>query len=285
LFINQSAVSRWIQRLETSLNTRLFTRTNHGVELTDHGEFLYAELKPMYEKLSETLQAMRGMYDMTDNILRIGCMDSTEVLRALKHAVRDFEKMCPDILLKIELFSFKDLREQLVCGNLDCIVSYSLGFGEYWNIAEKRFKRLDTYIAVSSQSTLADSMAIPVEKLKNETLYLLYIAEMKDAEKRAIDICRKIGFVPREIKYMPSYFALEMAVKNGRGFSICGENMCDRFRSDIKLYHVKEPYQEQNVILAWRENSCSALVRKFIESIKETEKAGEKKGPGAGTEI
>ena len=269
LFINQSAVSRWIRRLEQSLNKKLFHRNNRGVELTEHGEFLYAELKPMYEKLSETLQNMRNMYDMKDNILRIGCLDSTEVINALKKAVKRFEHSYPDTLLKIELLNFNDLREALVCGKLDCIVTYSLGFGEYWNIATKPLKKLETYLGISAKNPLAAGSKIQVKELKNETLYLLSVAEMKDAEVRAIETCRRMGFIPKDIKYMPSFFAWEIAIKNGRGFSICGKNMSDRFSSDIKLYPIKNPYQDQYVILAWRQNGSTALVNDFIQSISE----------------
>ena len=270
LFINQSAVSRWIQRLETNLDTTLFIRTNRGVELTENGEFLYTELKPVYEKLSEVMLNMRKVYALKDNILRIGCLDSPEVYNALKVVVREYERIYPDTLIKIELFNFKDLRESLVCGKIDCIVSYLLGFGEYLNIQEKKIKRLDTYIGVSANSPLADSVDIPVSQLENKTLFLLYIAEMKDAETRAVETCKKIGFTPGEIVYMPSYFSLELAVKNGRGFSICGTNMCDRFGADIKLYHVVKPYHDQYVIAAWRENNCTLLTQNFLELIKET---------------
>jgi DNA-binding transcriptional LysR family regulator len=269
LFLNQSAVSRWIQRLETSLNTKLFNRNYRGVELTDHGEFLYRELKPMYEKLGQTLQNLRSMYDFKDNILRVGCVDSSEVIGALKWAVKDFEAEYPDIILKIELFEFADIREELLCGNLDCIVTYSLGMGQYWNVATRKFKKLDTYIAVSARSILAESASIPVEALRNEALYLLYIAEMKEPEIRALDTCRKVGFVPREIRYVPSLFALELALKNARGFSIGGVNLCDHFGADIRLYHVREPVQDQYVMLAWRENGCSALTHAFVDSIRE----------------
>jgi DNA-binding transcriptional LysR family regulator len=274
LFLNQSAVSRWIQRLETSLNTKLFNRTNRGVALTDHGEFLYTELKPLYEKLGTTLQTLRGMYDFRENILHIGCVNSSEVIGALKEAIRDFQKNYPDILLKIELFEFPAIREELLCGDLDCIVTYSLGIGEYWNVRTKKFKRLETYIAVSAKSKLADSAAIPVEGLKKRAVVSALYSRDEGRRKQAIEICRNIGFIPREIRYMPTYFALELAVKNGRGFNICGVNMLDHFGADIKLYHVKEPAQEQYVMLTWRESSCSDLARAFIASIKQIEVPG-----------
>ena len=141
--------------------------------------------------------------------------------------------------------------------------------GEYWNIVTRKFKRLDTYVGVGVHSALASGDVIPVEALCSETLYLLYIAEMKDPERRAIETCRRIGFVPKEIRYMPSYFALELAVKNGRGFSIGGINLRDHFGSDIKLYPVKEPDQDQFVMLSWRESNCSTLTREFVKTIRE----------------
>jgi DNA-binding transcriptional LysR family regulator len=269
LFINQSAVSRWISRLEKSLNMQLFNRTNRGVELTDNGEFLYEELKPLFEKLTGTLQSIREVYDMSDNILTIGCLNNSEVISALKDIVKQFEEQHSDIILKIVLFDFKDLREQIVCGALDIVITYSLGFGEYFNIRTKKIRKLDTYLAISSHSPLAENKEIPVEALGSETLYLLSLAEMKAPEQRAFKTCKRIGFTPKDIKYMPSYFSLEMAVKNNRGFAICGSNIIERFGSDIKLYPIPEPSKDQFVILALRKNGSSALAEQFASAIPE----------------
>jgi DNA-binding transcriptional LysR family regulator len=269
LFLNQAAVSRWISRLEKSLNMQLFNRTNRGVELTDNGEFLYEELKPIFEKLSHSLESIRDVYDMSDNILTIGCLNNSEVIGVFKDIVKAFEEQHKDIILKIELYEFKDLREQVVCGALDVAVAYSLGFGEYYNISTLNLRKLDTYIAISSKSPLAKSKELPAAELNDSTLYLLSLAEMKAPEERALKTCEKVGFIPKEIKYMPSYFSLEMAIKNDRGFAICGSNIKDRFGSDIKLYPIPEPHDEQFVILATRQNTNSALVEQFTQAIKD----------------
>ncbi len=267
LFINQSAVSRWLSRLEENLDTTLFIRTNRGVELTAHGEFLYTELKPLYERLTEVTKSLSRVYPTEEDILRIGCMDSSEVIGAMKPLLKRFEKRCPDTLIKLEPFSCIDLREALACNRLDCVVSYHLGFSECLSIQHKKIKKLETYIAVSASGPLADSFEIPVDKLNDETLYLLYITEMKDAEFRAIEICQEIGFMPKEIVYMPNYFALELAIKNGKGFTISGSNICERFGTDIKTYHVPKPYRVQYVIAAWRKNRCSPLTKIFLDLI------------------
>jgi DNA-binding transcriptional LysR family regulator len=271
LFLNQSAVSRWIQRLEGSLNAKLFVRNNRGVELTADGEFLYAELKPIYSRLSMTLQNMRTLYDMPENIIRLGCLESEEVMEMLKTLVDGFAAGHPDVLVKIEPYNFKDLRENLFLGTIDCAITYYLGFGEYRSLKSKKIKKLDSYFAIASQHQLAGSDKLQTELLGSENLLLLTLAEMRDPEERAISLCRANGFTPKEMKYLPSDLALEMAVRSMRGISINGPNFGRRFGNEIKLYKIDHAAPDQYMIMAWREGGCSGVIKQFVDSISEIE--------------
>lgn len=131
LFLDQAGVSRWILRLEDSLDATLFIRTNHGVELTDEGKFLYNELNPLFGRIRTTMKNIRPVYALPDNILRVGCLEPAGIIEKLKLKIKRFKQSYPEVLLDIEYFDFRDLRENLVCEILDCIGSYSLGFGEY----------------------------------------------------------------------------------------------------------------------------------------------------------
>ncbi len=271
LFLNQSAVSRWIQRLENSLNTRLFVRNNRGVELTPDGEFLYAELKPIYARLGTTLHSMRSLYDMPENIIRVGCLDSDEVMEMLKSLVNRFEASHPDVLVKIEPSNFKDLRENLVLGNLDCAITYCLGFGESHILKYKRIEKLPSYFAISAQHPLASYEKLPTEQLANEKLFLLTLAEIRGPEDRAFNLCKSNGFTPKEIVYLPSDLAIEVAVRGMRGFSINGPNFGRRFPDEIKLYKIDDVKPTQYMIIAWREGGCTDITKKFIDSIPDFE--------------
>lgn len=271
LFLNQSAVSRWIQRLEGSLKAKLFVRNNRGVELTPDGEFLYAELKPIYSRLSMTLHNMRTIYDMPESIIRVGCLDSEEVIEMLKSLVDRFAAGHPDVLVKIEPFNFADLRENLFLGNIDFAITYYLGFGEYHVLRSKKIKKLESYFAISAHHTLASSDRLATEQLCNENLLLLTLAEMRDPEERAINLCKANGFMPREMKYLPSDLALEMAVRGMRGISINGPNFGRRFGNEIKLYKIDNVMPEQYMIMAWREGGCSEIIKQFIDSVQDCE--------------
>ncbi len=266
LFINQAAVSRWIQRLEESLNATLFIRTNHGVELTEEGTFLYKELKPMLGRVCNTMRSIRLVYEMPENILRVGCLGSKGIIEKFTEKIKPFEESHPDVLLDIQHLRFPELRENLVCENVDCIVSYSLGFGEYREVETKKIHMYDSYFAISQKRPMAALDYIAPEYLEDETLYLLSLAEMKDAEYRALRECAACGFVPRRFKYMPSREALMLAVRNNRGIAIGGGEFGKEFRQDIKLYKIEKPVQNQYLIIAWLKSRMSNLTREFVDS-------------------
>ena len=52
LYISQPAISKSIQKLEESLNCKLFSRSSRGVILTDEGTLLYDHVKEAFETLS-----------------------------------------------------------------------------------------------------------------------------------------------------------------------------------------------------------------------------------------
>ena len=271
LFINQSAVSRWIQRLEGSLNIKLFVRNNRGVRLTPDGEFLYAELKPLFSGLSATLRNMRSLCDLPENIIRVGCFNADEVMEMLKTLMDKFAAVRPDLLIEIVPSDFKDLLEAMALGTIDCAVTYHLGFGEYHMIRSKKIKQLDSYFAISSHHPLAAGEKLQAERLKDEILFLLTLGEMQRTEERAFEVCMANGFAPKEIRYLPSLLAIEMAVRDMRGFSINGPDFGRRFKNEIKRYRIENVRTPQYMIMAWREGGCTAVTKQFIDSVDEIE--------------
>ena len=83
LYISQPAISKSIQKLEESLNCKLFTRSSRGVLLTDEGEILYDHVREAFtslnegeRKLKESIEASGGNNSNTG---------SSDVLRRLSN--------------------------------------------------------------------------------------------------------------------------------------------------------------------------------------------------------
>lgn len=65
LFISQQALSRCIQGLETEFGCRLFKRTAQGSSLTEEGQYLYEQFRPLSERyhamVSDATQHLQGL--------------------------------------------------------------------------------------------------------------------------------------------------------------------------------------------------------------------------------
>src|SRR3990167_4983698 len=60
LFLTQSAVSRQIQQIETSLGTALFERRHRALALTEAGKLLYRAVSDCMERLRDATAAVRA---------------------------------------------------------------------------------------------------------------------------------------------------------------------------------------------------------------------------------
>ncbi len=100
LFITQSAVSRQIQQLEDYLGVQLFSRTRHGVELTEAGRQYAKNIKPLLlgiEKTTADLMSHKGL----GGTLKIGVVP-TFATRWLLPKLHKFNEMHPEITVHLE---------------------------------------------------------------------------------------------------------------------------------------------------------------------------------------
>lgn len=99
LMLTQSAVSRHINNLESSLGVRLFERTGSRLVLTDTGASLAEDLRQSLDRLEEVaIDAVRGRKARTSLVI---AAQPTYVLRWLMPRLHDFTKAHPQTPLEI----------------------------------------------------------------------------------------------------------------------------------------------------------------------------------------
>ncbi|MCR4587059.1 MAG: LysR family transcriptional regulator [Lachnospiraceae bacterium] len=77
LNISQPAVSQSMKQLETSLGTKLFSRSTKGIRLTAEGELLYSYVSKGYEQFEMGEQKLGQMLNLDIGEIRIGASDMT----------------------------------------------------------------------------------------------------------------------------------------------------------------------------------------------------------------
>ncbi|MCI8298787.1 MAG: LysR family transcriptional regulator [Lachnospiraceae bacterium] len=118
LYISQPAVSKSIQKLEESLDAKLFERSSRGVTLTPEGELLYTHVKSAFETLAVGENKLRRSVSLGMGNLTIGA-SSTLCKYILLPYLKDFIKQYPHINISIACHSTNDTIQLLEEGKLD----------------------------------------------------------------------------------------------------------------------------------------------------------------------
>lgn len=120
LFISQPAITFQIKKLEGQLGVSLFTRTKHGVVLTDEGKVLFDYVKMGIESIINGENTLSNLKNLDSGVIRIGA--STTVCRyVVMPYLEKFHGLYPNIDIQIVNNLTNDLVKELRNGNLDIL--------------------------------------------------------------------------------------------------------------------------------------------------------------------
>ena len=124
LFISQPAITFQIKKLEEQLGVSLFTRTKHGMILTDEGKVLFEYVKNGIENINNGENALSNLKNLDSGTIRIGV--STTICRyILMPYLEEFHVLYPNIDIQINNNISNNLIKELRNGNLDILILFS----------------------------------------------------------------------------------------------------------------------------------------------------------------
>ena len=172
LYISQPAISKSIQKLEESLNCKLFSRSSRGVVLTDEGSLLYGHVKEAFETLGTGEEKLKRSIELGVGHLKIG-VSATLCKYMLLPYLKEFIKHNPHISISINCQSTNETLRLLEDNKID------IGLvGKPANTTNINFYYLDNIedIFVTTKDYLRNLGARGIKKseiLQNSTLMLL----------------------------------------------------------------------------------------------------------------
>ncbi len=260
LYISQSALSSWISRMEEYCGVTLFRRTNRGVVLTPEGEQLYARLDIAYKRFKVSVREICGTYQSkTAETLRIGCLNRLAIMDTMGEIQQQMLKSDPGWIPAIERFNFHELRNRLLCQELDLILTISSDIEPYAEFESLPLGSFPLYFIVPKGTR-------DIQQLNGQTL----IVEAPTNRDWAERICAGAGIVQGGVSYVNSYILMTSLVAAGKGFAIDGKMVTQNIYSpETKLIEVEAP-SDVNIVLAWKKEWQSDAARNFIAFCKET---------------
>ncbi len=118
LYISQPAISKSIQKLEDSLNCKLFCRSSRGVILTDEGKMLYEHVREAFDSLSVGEEKLKQSLELGVGHLTIG-VSTTLCKYILLPYLKEFIRQNPHINISIKCQSTNETLQLLEDNQID----------------------------------------------------------------------------------------------------------------------------------------------------------------------
>jgi len=261
LYISQPAISNWISNMEDSYGVQLFQRTNRGAILTPEGERLYAQLDIAYNRFRVSVEEIFENRAKAAKQLRIGCLNRLDILKSFEQLTEEFKLHGDGAAISSERYNFHELRDRLLCGELDLAITLSTDLEPYGEFESVELGEFPLYFVTPT------SFGGDLSELSKHTLFV----ENPTVRKWAEQICAAFGIIPESVRYVNSFMFLSTLVARGEGFAVDGRFMTeDKYAPDMNCIPINLPH-DVKIVLAWAKDSLSPTAEAFVEFCRERE--------------
>ena len=259
-YTTQSAISKSIRKLEEQLNTQLFYRNNHGIELTEKGKQLLYYVEKSYGNL---LTAERMMLE-TENLER------GKITIGLPSYISSFYFM--DIITEFRS-KYPNIEITLINGPhaylLDLLDKHQVDFVIYSaiDVDNKDLRTVKLYTVNYSFVCRKEDY----NKYKNikeiedlENLPLILPIKSTNNRKYIDEIFIKHNVIPKNTINIHTSEGILTAVKKGLGIGYVIEDIYKN-NDEFKKINVNEKLREEDIIMIYNKKFLTTAPKRFIE--------------------
>ncbi len=261
----QPPLSQQIQRLEATLGTRLFDRTNRRVELTDAGRVLLEHASRVLQGGAAAVEAVRRAGRGESGPLRVAFAASVMFL-SLPRIIREFRQRFPAVRL--------DLREMPTGLQLEALRVEELDIGFLRQPRPDPALQLVTVmreplrVALPHGHPLAERKKIRLEQLADDP-FVLFPADLAPGlHAQVMALCQQAGFQPRVVQESRELYTTVSLVEAGLGVSIIPASVSKMGWASVHYLPIVSPLARTSIAAAWRTDRDRPVIRSFLEVAK-----------------
>lgn len=265
LNLDQSALTRRIQKLEQILGIRLLERTTREVALTPAGQSYYRDNALLIARHEESIQTARRVAQGKEGNLRIGYM-AFAATELMPQAVARFQRVAPEIHVSLRYISTQAQKLALAHDEID--IGYLIGPFEHHDFHSVLLASELLYVVTPKNHEILRKYTISPKDLAGQRLilgdprdweeYRWRLTEMFSAEGVTLDVGIEAS----------TTLALIGLVAAGMGITIYPESLIGFLGKNVETRPIIHPNFRSRTVLAWKRSNRSEQVRRFVEGAK-----------------
>lgn len=263
LHVAQPSVTKAIRRLEDELGTDLFDRTQKPIGLTEAGEYFYAQISAIMEKLRFTVHEVERIAKDKKEILRVGIppMIGTQLLPFL---ISDFPGKPPGAVLNLVEMSCQNICEALMREELD--LGWIMEWGRFEELEFLPVEYQEWFCVLRSDDPLAQKECLTFQDLREENFILNMLGTSTTTVNMIRERCLEAGYLPScqlgNLQYTPHPTLLINWVRQGLGITFLPQYVTKTV-PDLAMHSIDPPVACW-IGLAWRADRKLTLIQKQV---------------------
>lgn len=265
LHLDQSALSRRIQKLEATLGFRLLERTTREVRLTQAGRSFYDDNADLLRDYACSIQQARRIAEGKLGALNVGYMAfaATELMPA---AVARFRQAHPEVELKIRYIRTQGQKIALANDEID--LGYMIGPFDHADYHSLTLSLEPLYVVTPRNHALLRLAVVTPADLAGQDIILGDTHEWEEYRWRLANLFSAEGISLNIAIEASNTLALLGLVASGLGVTVYPESLIGFLGRSAEVRPIIHPQFRISTVLAWKRSNRSRQVHEFVEVAK-----------------
>lgn len=260
LHLDQSALTRRLQKLEHALGFRLFERTTREVVLTQAGRSFYDDNAHLMARYSAAVDAARRIAEGKAGQLRIAYMNfaATELMPS---AVARFRRAHPHV--DVALRYIRTQGQKLALANDEVDVGYMLGPFDHPDYHAVPLLAEPLCVVTPKSHELLRRVTIQPADLAGQDMIMGEMAEWDEYRGRLDDLFSAEGIRLNVVLEASNTLALSGLVATGLGATILPESLTGFLGRNVEARPIMHPQFRSRTVLVWKRSNRNPQVQAF----------------------
>lgn len=262
LHLDQSALTRRIQKLEQAIGFRLLERTTREVALTPAGRRFYADNVELLNGYATSVANARGVAEGRTGTVRVAYM-AFAATELVPRAVVRFGQLYP--LVDVKLRYIRTQGQKLALANDEVDIGYMIGPFVHSEFSSVVLASDPLYVVTPRSHPLLRQPSVRPGDLHGLDLILGDMEEWGEYRWRLANLFHALGIPLRVRLEASNTLALIGLVAAGLGVTIYPESLIGFLGRNVEARPILHPDFRSETILVWKRTSRSGPIRRFVE--------------------